>query len=474
MSLKVSFTGPMAPTSTHWAPLGGVMLILGLLIVSTGLLLALGPQAFGPVLFLQLLLVFGIAFALYLFQRPQVGFALILVGGIFVSREIGTGTQTGLNGAFLLSPVVIGVWLVHLMLRRKDRVPISSRTVLPLYLFMIAAVLALIVGQYPWFPTQGASITAQAAQLSVFLFSGGLFLAAAYQLQDLRWLRRVTFLFIGLGSVHLLVRLIPSVTASVAGALPPAVTMGSMFWTWLVALSFGQAFLNRDLNPMVRLALAGVTATALYLGLTQLSTWVSGWFPAILSVFIIVLVRFPVPVLLASPALAAAALLGATYFTDLATAGDNLYSYDTRVAAFESLLPILRANPLLGVGPANYYNYTALFPILGWYVRFNSHNNYLDLIAQTGLLGLSFFVWFGCAVAITARKLQLRMLGGFERAFVYSVLAGTIATFMAAALGDWVIPFIYNTGFPGYRTSVLPWIFMGGLVALEQQVARRH
>jgi len=48
---------------------------------------------------------------------------------------------------------------------------------------------------------------------------------------------------------------------------------------------------------------------------------------------------------------------------------------------------------LLGVGPANYYHYTLINPIIGWYVKFNSHNNYLDLLAQTGILGLACFLW---------------------------------------------------------------------------------
>jgi O-antigen ligase len=47
----------------------------------------------------------------------------------------------------------------------------------------------------------------------------------------------------------------------------------------------------------------------------------------------------------------------------------------------------------LGVGFANYSFYTPLFPILGWYVQFNSHNNYVDIIAQVGILGLLCLIW---------------------------------------------------------------------------------
>jgi hypothetical protein len=35
-------------------------------------------------------------------------------------------------------------------------------------------------------------------------------------------------------------------------------------------------------------------------------------------------------------------------------------------------------------------------------------------------------------------------------------------------LGDWVLPFVYNIGLAGFRASVLGWLFLGGLVSLEQ------
>lgn len=39
-------------------------------------------------------------------------------------------------------------------------------------------------------------------------------------------------------------------------------------------------------------------------------------------------------------------------------------------------------------------------------------------------------------------------------------------------LADWILPFVYNIGFPGFQASVLVWLFMGGLVALEQIEAK--
>jgi hypothetical protein len=42
---------------------------------------------------------------------------------------------------------------------------------------------------------------------------------------------------------------------------------------------------------------------------------------------------------------------------------------------------------------------------------------------------------------------------------------------IAGMLGDWVLPFVYNVGLRGFRTSVLGWIFLGGIVVIEQLVS---
>jgi hypothetical protein len=246
-----------------------------------------------------------------------------------------------------------------------------------------------------------------------------------------------------------------------------------MFWTWLVAMSFGQFLLNYELNPITRLASGGIAATAIGVTLYQTSDWVSGWFPALVAVSVILFLRFPFPMLVAGPFLAVLALLGAHFVVDFAATGDNLYSLETRWEAIRSLQPVLTANPILGLGPANYYNYTVLYPIMGWYVSYSSHNNYLDLIAQVGLVGLVCFFWFVFAVGKTAWDLSQKVRRGFELGYVYAVLGGLVASVLAGALGDWIIPFVYNAGFEGFRTSVLLWVFLGGLVALEQREARR-
>jgi hypothetical protein len=76
-------------------------------------------------------------------------------------------------------------------------------------------------------------------------------------------------------------------------------------------------------------------------------------------------------------------------------------------------------------------------------------------------------VWFFIELAILGLRLRDRVPPGFTRAFVYGAGGGLVATAVAGMLGDWVLPFVYNIGFSGVRTGIFAWIFLGGLVALE-------
>jgi O-antigen ligase len=129
---------------------------------------------------------------------------------------------------------------------------------------------------------------------------------------------------------------------------------------------------------------------------------------------------------------------------------------------------IIKVNPVLGLGPANYYWYTPLYAIRGYKVEFNSHNQYIDLLAQIGIVGTAFVLWFFVEAGILGWKLLKVVPEGFPKAYVYGAMGGLIATVISGTLGDWFLPFVYNVGILGMRSSILGWVFLGALVALEQ------
>jgi O-antigen ligase len=138
------------------------------------------------------------------------------------------------------------------------------------------------------------------------------------------------------------------------------------------------------------------------------------------------------------------------------------------VDAWLVVLGISSASPIIGLGFANYYWYAKVFTIRGYHIKFNSHSQFVDIVAQTGILGLICFFWILTEVGRLAYKLMDRLPPGFAKGYAYGVFASVFGSLMAAFLVDWLLPFAYNIGLDGVRASILPWIFFGGLISLEQ------
>lgn len=420
-------------------------------------------------LFLGLLL--GLCATLVFLRWPSMGLVMLIVANFVIPFSIDTGTQTSLSITMLLLPILITLWLLDMfILKRRIRLA-PSRTVLSLLAFVVAAVLSFGIGQLPWFDfANNAPFFAQLGGLSVFLLSAGTFLLMAHQVRDVLWLQRLTWIFLFLGGIYIVGQLLPSL-GSLTTRLIHSRATGSLFWTWLVALAASQAIFNRRLHKGWRLALGGLVLGTFYVSLGRNPGWTSGWLPSLVGLAMILLVGFPrlapVGILIG----AAVAALNAQEIWDFLLLGGNRYSLVTRLEAWRILAEIIKVNPVLGLGPANYYWYTPLFPILGWYVRFNSHNNYVDIVAQNGLLGLACFLWFAWEMSRLCWRLRSQVPSGFARAYIYGALGGLIGTLAAGMLADWVLPFVYNIGLSGFRASMWGWLFLGGVLAIDRIAA---
>jgi O-antigen ligase len=412
-------------------------------------------------------LLVGLGAAWLIVTRPELGMLSLLVAALVIPFQIGTGTQSPLNIAYLGVPVLAALWLLE-MVRNRSIHMAPSITTLPLVGFVLTATISFIVGYLPWNVfAQLAPIRAQLGAWGIFAFSAGAFWLTANRVRSLLWLKRMVWVFVALGAVYILGRLLGNPGTLITRYFTFGST-GSLFWIWLVVLAGGQALFNQDLALRWRVALGLLVLLTFRVALSGESLgWSSGWVPPIIGLGLLVWLRWPRGAVLLGVAGALLLLLNINilqrYLLDA-----NQYSILTRSAALSIVWEIVKTNPLLGVGPANYYYYTPLYPILGYYVRFNSHNNYVDILAQTGLVGGFFFLWFALATTRVGWRLRHKYQDGFARAYVNSCLAGLVACLVASALGDWLLPFVYNIGINGFRASILGWLFLGGLVALEQ------
>lgn len=400
---------------------------------------------------------------LVLSRRPQLG-PLSL---IFIGLLVGIGSNNFNPTVISLSGLTI-FWLLYLVASRQFGEVGQMRPLWPLLLLIGSGLLSLLVGQLPWFPLPPAPLSAQLAAVGVFVLSAAAFLMVAHLFGEEKWLRWMVWLFIGLGSIYLVARVSPRPIRRL-GAFYPWGSTSCLYWTWIVALLFSQALLNRSLRPAVRGLLFLLLAMALYAALVQTFDWKSGWIPPLVAMAVILALRsWRLAIIMALIGLLVTPVLLSGLI-----AGDE-YSYSTRVDAWVILWNIIEVNPITGVGPANYSRYTPLFPIRGYYVNFNSHNQYVDLVAQTGILGLICYLWFFWEIFKVAWWLRRRALSPFARAYVEGALGGWAAMVVAGFLGDWILPYVYNVGLVGMRSSVLGWLFLGGLLALDRMTAHQE
>jgi hypothetical protein len=399
------------------------------------------------------------------------GLSVLVVTAVAFPYQFGGSERAFLNSSPFLAGIICLIWLLDVIVLRRAAPLESCRLVFAALALMVSVVTSFVAGQFPLIPLAGAPYGAQLAQVLVFFVSVGLFLIVGDLIRDVGHLKRLTWFFLVAGALVCVTHIVPT------RVFPPLLnwlvrvthqeSIGSVFWIWLVAISLSQALFNRELAPPTRLAMGTLTALAVFRGLVLARSWVSGWLPPLAAMFVLLLFRLPRLAVVTAVLGALAFLYFAPGMTAL-TPEEEQYSAMTRLEAARVLWPFIKESPLVGLGPANYYYYVGMSPILGWYVRFNSHNQYIDLAAQLGAIGLLAFGWLVYEIAAAAWRLRARFHRDFCEAYLLGALAGLAGTIVSGGLADWILPFYYNIGLGGLRSSLLFWVFLGGIVVIRR------
>ena len=396
---------------------------------------------------------------LYFFIRqPNLIYILILLGGMFVPFA-GPG---GFNASVLLIILLVFLWIMDMFVVKRQFWFVYSRPIRPILYFLATSVVAFAVGQISWFSfASQAPLKTQLGGFAIYFLLPLTTFITPNLIKDMYWLKVVFWTFIGLSMVYVTGR---ALGLSFADRIyQHGYIANSMLWTWLVSLIFSQVIYNHELKWRPRALLIIFVIVIFYVDISQNYDWKSGWVPAVVAAAALVGLRFKKLAVFAIPFVFA---VGVYLASDL-IAGEA-WSWGTRLDAWIVVLNISSVSPLVGVGFANYYWYARVFSIRGYSISFNSHSQFIDLIAQTGILGLLCFFWILFEVSRLAWDLSQRLNDGFARGYAYGVLVGVLGSLMAAFLVDWVLPFAYNIGLDGVRASILPWIFFGGLISIEQ------
>jgi O-antigen ligase len=472
-----------AAGSQHLARVLPVLVIAGVLVLAA--LVGRPPLARFRLLFLMLGT--GGAGMLILLQQPSLGLVALAGLSFTLPFTLGTGSDVRLTPPVFLIAAIAAAWLLTGLHNRSLRLP-GSRPMLPLLLFVASGLVSLVAGRAYWdplVPQPGNLLWVQLGQWGLYALSVAIFLLAADLGQRGRWLEIATWTFLAVASMVVLEFYLPPL-GRLLGWSSGGMANRSMFWVWLAALGAGQLLFNERLRPVARLWLVVLLAAAAFVVWFMQRDWVSGWVPfsvAFLTVFVLWVWRRnrPVTLVLCAILVLIGAMLYPTLFAHAGGETELEISWGGRVFLYRAVLDAVKDHPLLGLGPAAYRQYTSTHWLATGFGKalylqpqVSSHNNYIDIYAQQGLVGLALFLWFLVELGVLGRRLARRVAGDFPDGYVQGALGGLAGTLVAMLLADWFLPFVYNIGFPGFRTSALAWMFLGGLVALEQVARSRQ
>jgi putative inorganic carbon (hco3(-)) transporter len=134
-----------------------------------------------------------------------------------------------------------------------------------------------------------------------------------------------------------------------------------------------------------------------------------------------------------------------------------------RVSLYMSAINIVKNYPITGAGLNTYAMVIPKYAIDDSDRNHYAHNSYLQIAAETGIVGLMAFLWFLWAIFIKGmRHLRLLRSCGMSKSDIYNLILGL----MAGIVGFSVHAF-FDTTFTAVMLAALFWIMLGAVVAVS-------
>lgn len=397
----------------------------------------------------------------------EFGVLAIVLAAATVRFSIPTGTHSEIVASLALTALFVTIWLSRMLVVEK-RIRLQPSPInLPLLGFVVTCVISFVwsnVFRDILVVTWDSWPFVQIGGLAVMILLPGALLLTANCITNSKWLKWLTGVFIVVGAASFL--------GSRARLPVHFLQVRPLFPTWLMSLSYAQALFNRRLSWPMRILLLLLAAGWFYEVFVNQMHWLSGWMPAVVSLAVISALKSKYFLVLLMIAIVAFGVMKA----DIVMARfeeEQSVSGETRLDAWLHNWRVTGQHWLFGVGPAGYAAYyMSYFPL----EAMATHSTYIDILSQTGIVGLAFFLWLFAALIVSGWKLVKRLKGAanFEEAFSVAVLGGCMAAIVAMALGDWIVPFVYTQTIAGFDYAVYTWIMLGGMMSLLRIVQVRE
>lgn len=414
------------------------------------------------------------AFLLVTLRRIEYGVVALVFTAFFVRAGFSTGSASRIPPSMILSATVIFVWLLQVLIKHRLEL-FRSRVTLPLILFVVTATISMPWSWLFWRPdlflwraTSSSNLPFEIVQtgaLSVMVLLPLVLLLAMNTLRDRKWYIYLTVLVTGIGLPELIQRQL-NYTPTFG---PISLSGPGLYHVWLVGLIAGQVFFNDDLKLWMRILLAALGVGWLLWAFVGKLSWISGWGPPFLALWFVVFLKSKRAALVLIVIAFIPIMLRPDYYYQQVFVESQNSDFNRfwlwRTIVFD--LTLSRADAILGTGPAGYAPYfQTYYPNRGM----SAHNNYVDIISETGIIGFSFFVWFLLATFKSGFQQRNQISDKFLLAFNNGVLGGFVGMLAAMMLNDWFLPFAYNTTIGAFDWNVYAWILLGAMIGLKRFV----
>jgi len=389
---------------------------------------------------------------------------LILIAAAFIPVSLPTGTESRLVDSLLLTLGFAGLWILRMITVERRLSLIPSPLNAPILIFMAVNLVAVgwsVVFRDPLVYASNSFMIVQIASAVVNMALPGVLLMMNNFVHDVRTLKALVGVMLFAGGVGLLKRF------DLVSGLP--INVEGLFTMWVITLSLGLALFVPRLPQWARALLFTLAGLYLFWGLILHVSWLAGWLPGILAVGVILFMRSKRTWILAVLGVIVVIALNMD-FVNSTLGNENTESGGTRMAAWAQNWKITKDHLLFGTGPAGYAAYyMSYFPTNAM----ATHSNYVDMLAQVGIIGVIPFLIYFVGLAVIGYRLCLRVRGrgDFVEALANVGFAGTVSCLITMAFGDWLFPFAYTQTIAGFDYVVYSWLFMGTILVLDRLTA---
>ena len=374
-------------------------------------------------------------------------------------------------------------------IERGRSAPLRLDVLRPLFFFVTALFISWVMGAISWDPRLPRPTNAtivQGTQVALFLLSFGIMLAGAGARLEEKWLKRWTVAAIVIAMLGVLAGMASFRLPRPIDLVQPPLGFG-------IVLLLAQLMFNPHLRKSVQLlgwAVAGFWVFVTFF--TYRATFVGSWAPVVIGAAVLVWYRSRRLFAAAVAGVVALEVVYPALFQSFIDTKDATASF-LRFPIWQDIVRMTLGSPLtmlFGLGPVNYIWYW-LNPLFyaqskaltglafvsvdnpGIFYAPPAHNMFVDIYAETGLVGMVLFVWLMLHIVRRSHSLARGTSPGFLRAYVLGVFAGFAGLAVTSGFAaDWLIPFVYNITVSGFRLSVYAWLMIGTVLGLYARLPR--